>query len=111
MSKDYLTEKAIFGCTVAPSVMFDCSEKNNDCVEFNGSKVLTTAAKLSPRQGGICPILTAQNQGTPTQCAGSFSAWLRFSLTEKIKDKAMLTQDSMMMCSRCPGAQVKLKMP
>lgn len=98
---DFLTERTQFTCAAAPAVVFTISMSGK--VTHKGSKVLTTAAKLSGK--GICQILSAS--GTPQPCQFNQTPWINFSLTSKAEGKALLKDDSF--CN-CPvGSVVKVR--
>ena len=100
---DILTERTQFTCAAAPAVVFTISMSGN--VTHKGSKVLTTAAKLSGK--GICPILTAMAQGVPQPCKFQQTPWINFSMISKAKGKQILKDDSF--CN-CPvGSVVKVR--
>ncbi|MBD3879627.1 MAG: DUF4280 domain-containing protein [Quinella sp. 1Q5] len=100
---DILTERTQFTCAAAPAVLFTISMSGS--VAHKGSKVLTTAAKLSGK--GICPILTAMAQGVPQPCKFQQTPWINFSLISKAEGKALLKDDSF--CN-CPvGSVVKVR--
>ena len=99
---DFLTERTQFTCAAAPAVIFTISMSGK--VTHKGSKVLTTAAKLSGK--GICPILTAAMQ-SPQPCKFNQTPWINFSLTSKAEGKPLLKDDSF--CN-CPiGSVVKVR--
>lgn len=101
---DFLTERTKFACAAAPAVQFSVSISGN--VKHKGSKVLTTAAKLSGN--GICPILTAAAQGTPQPCKFKQTAWFNFDFKCKADSKNLLTADSF--CN-CPvGSVIKVRL-
>ena len=101
---DFLTERTNFFCAAAgTSVVFSISISGN--VTHKGSKVLTTAAKLSGK--GICPILTAAAQGTPQPCKFQQTAWINYDFNCKAEGKNLLTANSF--CN-CPiGSVVKVR--
>ena len=103
---DFLTTKTIFFCVAAGAqVVFTISMSGN--VTHGGSKVLTTAAKLSGK--GICPILTAMAQGVPQPCKFQQTAWLNFDMKCKADGKNLLTANSFCNCS-ITGSPVKVRM-
>lgn len=100
---DFLTERAKFFCVAAPAVNFSISMSGQ--VTHKGSKVLTTAAKLSG--SGTCPILTAMAQGTPQPCRFQQTPWINFDLKCKADSKNLLTANTF---CKCPvGSVVKVK--
>lgn len=101
---DFLTERTQFFCAAAStSVVFTISMSGN--VTHKGSKVLTTAAKLSGK--GICPILTTMAQGVPQPCKFQQTPWINFDLKCSAEGKNLLTENSF--CN-CPiGSVIKVR--
>lgn len=100
---DFLTERTKFICAASPSIVFSISMSGN--VTHKGSKVLTTAAKLSGK--GICPILTAAAQGAPQPCKFKQTPWINFDVKHKAESKNLLTDKSF---CQCPvGSTVKVQ--
>ena len=94
---DYLTENAIFSCSMSPAVVIKCKEGSNKKVKYKGTVLLTRNAKISSK-AGICPILTAQAQGVPQPCRCSLSVWTNFSMNTKAQGIAFLTDSSRNTC-------------
>lgn len=94
---DYLTENAIFSCSMSPAVIIKCKETSNKKVKYKGTVLLTKNAKIDTK-AGICPVLTAQAQGTPQQCRCSLSTWGNYSMNTTAQGSAFLTKDSRNSC-------------
>lgn len=94
---DYLTENAIFSCSISPAVIIKCKETSNKKVKYKGTVLLTKNAKIDTK-AGICPVLTAQAQGTPQQCRCSLSTWGNYSMNTTAQGSAFLTKDSRNSC-------------
>ncbi len=94
---DYLTENAIFSCSMSTAVIIKCKETSNKKVKYKGTILLTKNAKIDTK-AGICPVLTAQAQGTPQQCRCSLSTWGNYSMNTTAQGSAFLTKDSRNSC-------------
>lgn len=94
---DYLTENAIFSCSMSSAVIIKCKETSNKKVKYKGTVLLTKNAKIDTK-AGICPVLTAQAQGTPQQCRCSLSTWGNYSMNTTAQGSAFLTKDSRNSC-------------
>lgn len=94
---DYLTENAIFSCSMSPAVIIKCKETSNKKVKYKGTVLLTKSAKIDTK-AGICPILTAQAQGAPQMCRCSLSAWINYSMNTTAQGTAFLTENSRNSC-------------
>lgn len=94
---DYLTENAIFSCSMSSAVIIKCKETSNKKVKYKGTVLLTKNAKIDTK-AGICTVLTAQAQGTPQQCRCSLSAWINYSMNTTAQGSAFLTKDSRNSC-------------
>ena len=94
---DYLTENAMFSCSMTPAVVIRCKEGSNKKVKYKGTVLLTRSAKINTKVG-ICPFLTAQAQGAPQPCRCSLSAWTNFSMNTKAQGTAFLTDSSKNTC-------------
>lgn len=105
---DYLTENAMFSCSMTPAVVIKCKEGSNKKVKYKGTVLLTRNAKISSK-AGICPILTAQAQGAPQPCRCSLSAWTNFSLNTKAQGTAFLTENSRNTCIYGVGSVISVK--
>lgn len=94
---DYLTENAIFSCSMSSAVIIKCKETSNKKVKYKGTVLLTKNAKIDTK-AGICPVLTTQAQGTPQQCRCSLSTWGNYSMNTTAQGSAFLTKDSRNSC-------------
>lgn len=94
---NYLTENAIFSCSMSPAVIIKCKETSNKKVKYKGTVLLTKSAKIDTK-AGICPILTAQAQGAPQMCRCSLSAWINYSMNTTAQGTAFLTENSRNSC-------------
>lgn len=94
---NYLTENAIFSCSMSPAVIIKCKETSNKKVKYKGTVLLTKNAKIDTK-AGICPVLTTQAQGTPQQCRCSLSTWGNYSMNTTAQGSAFLTKDSRNSC-------------
>lgn len=94
---NYLTENAIFSCSMSPAVIIKCKETSNKKVKYKGTALLTKSAKIDTK-AGICPILTAQAQGAPQMCRCSLSAWINYSMNTTAQGTAFLTENSRNSC-------------
>lgn len=98
---DYLTENAIFSCSIFPGAMIKCQEPSNRKVKVNGVKLLTTKAKLKSAMGAPCPILSARNQA-PTPCQCSLSSW-KIPADVKAQGTKLLTKNTTNFCTAGGG--------
>lgn len=106
---DYLTENAIFSCSMSSAVIIKCKETSNKKVKYKGTVLLTKSAKIDTAIGN-CPILTAQT-GTPQMCQCSLSIWTNKSMsTTSITAQGidLLTENTSNLCMYGGKISVKL---
>ena len=106
---DYLTENAIFSCSMSSAVVIRCKETSNKKVKYKGTVLLTKSAKIDTAIGN-CPILTAQT-GTPQMCQCSLSIWTNKSMsTTSITAQGidLLTENTSNLCMYGGKISVKL---
>ena len=105
MAKDYLTEKAVFTCSLGLGpVIIKCREPVNSKAFYNGKKLLTKAAVLKSKVG-ICQPLTQAAQGVPQPCQCQLSVWNSFSDKEFACASFLLHKSSYNQCFKggAPG--------
>ena len=100
MAKEYLTENAVFTCSLGLGpVIITCSEPANTKVYYKGKKLLTNAAILKSK-AGICQPLTQAAQRVPQPCQCQLSVWRSFSDKEFACASFLLNKSSYNQCFR-----------